>query len=371
MTFSQMTPSQKKQAFSYAMQQAQKAMAHGDKIATRQWASRAAQVAPEQATPWLLLAAVANPQASIGYLRRALEINPKSDAARKGMHWAIKRLREQPARPTPVPVAVPRAVPQPARVPAAPTRHVVHVQRATPADFQRPRAILLPWLGLFLFACLIIFTWISTPQLSQAFEEQRDFALALVNLEKPTFTPTPTATFTPTPTNTPTETPTPTPTYTLTPTPTLTPSITPTPTETPTLPPPPTATPYTVTNPGGAGADEHWIDVDLTRQLAHAMIGDQVVRTFVVSTGTWATPTVTGQYRIYVKYVYADMSGPGYYLPDVPYVMYFYQGYGIHGTYWHNNFGTPMSHGCVNLSINDAQWMFDFAVVGTLVNVHY
>ena len=43
------------------------------------------------------------------------------------------------------------------------------------------------------------------------------------------------------------------------------------------------------------------------------------------------------------------MSGPGYYLPGVPYVMYFYQGYGLHGTYWHDNFGQPMSHGCVNL----------------------
>lgn len=43
------------------------------------------------------------------------------------------------------------------------------------------------------------------------------------------------------------------------------------------------------------------------------------------------------------------MTGPGYDLPNVPYTMYFYQGYGLHGTYWHNNFGTPMSHGCVNM----------------------
>jgi lipoprotein-anchoring transpeptidase ErfK/SrfK len=72
-----------------------------------------------------------------------------------------------------------------------------------------------------------------------------------------------------------------------------------------------------------------------------------------------------------VKYRYADMSGPGYYLPNVPYVMYFYRGYGIHGTYWHNNFGTPMSHGCVNFPTDDAGWLFDFASVGTVVNVHY
>jgi lipoprotein-anchoring transpeptidase ErfK/SrfK len=65
------------------------------------------------------------------------------------------------------------------------------------------------------------------------------------------------------------------------------------------------------------------------------------------------------------------MSGPGYYLPDVPYIMYFYKGYGLHGTYWHNNFGTPMSHGCVNLTIPDAAWLYNFSSVGTVVNVHY
>jgi lipoprotein-anchoring transpeptidase ErfK/SrfK len=64
------------------------------------------------------------------------------------------------------------------------------------------------------------------------------------------------------------------------------------------------------------------------------------------------------------------MTGPGYYLPNVPYTMYFYGGYGLHGTYWHNNFGTPMSHGCVNLSTADSGWLFDWASVGTVVNVH-
>ncbi|MGE5251028.1 MAG: L,D-transpeptidase, partial [Bacteroidota bacterium] len=59
------------------------------------------------------------------------------------------------------------------------------------------------------------------------------------------------------------------------------------------------------------------------------------------------------------------------YLPNVPYTMYFYKGYGLHGTYWHNNFGTPMSHGCVNLRIEDSKWLYNFASVGTTVNVHY
>lgn len=50
--------------------------------------------------------------------------------------------------------------------------------------------------------------------------------------------------------------------------------------------------------------------------------------------------------------------------------MYFYQGYAIHGTYWHHNFGQPMSHGCVNLTIEDAKWFYDWAEVGTTVITH-
>ena len=120
-----------------------------------------------------------------------------------------------------------------------------------------------------------------------------------------------------------------------------------------------------------SGNGTRWIDVDLTNQRVYAYEGDTVVNSFIVSTGTWLTPTVTGQYKIYVKYLSNKMSGPGYYLPDVPYIMYFYGSYGLHGTYWHNNFGTPMSHGCVNLSIADAGWLYEFASVGTLVNIHY
>jgi lipoprotein-anchoring transpeptidase ErfK/SrfK len=114
-----------------------------------------------------------------------------------------------------------------------------------------------------------------------------------------------------------------------------------------------------------------WIDVDLTNQMVYAYEGDVVVNSFLVSTGTWLTPTVTGKHKIYVKVRMQDMSGPGYHLRDVPYVMFFRGDYGLHGTYWHNNFGTPMSRGCVNLTIDDAAWLFSWASVGTIVNVHY
>jgi lipoprotein-anchoring transpeptidase ErfK/SrfK len=120
---------------------------------------------------------------------------------------------------------------------------------------------------------------------------------------------------------------------------------------------------------------ERWIDVDITNQRLTAYVGQTPVFVAPVSTGIWKYPTVTGTYHIYVKYRAADMSGGSgadyYYLRDVPYVMYFFRGYGLHGTYWHNNFGTPMSHGCVNLSIPDAEWLFNFAEVGTKVVTHY
>lgn len=137
-----------------------------------------------------------------------------------------------------------------------------------------------------------------------------------------------------------------------------------------------------------SGGEEKWIDVNLTTQRLVAYEGERAVFSAIVSTGTAAHPTVTGRYRIQRKYRYDDMSYSGYYyLPDVPYVMYFYSGYAIHGTYWHNNFGTPMSFGCVNLTVSDAQWLFEWTTPtlppgynvvyssandpGTLVVIHY
>jgi lipoprotein-anchoring transpeptidase ErfK/SrfK len=114
-----------------------------------------------------------------------------------------------------------------------------------------------------------------------------------------------------------------------------------------------------------------WIDVDLTAQSLTAYEGLTPVRTTLVSTGLPHTPTPTGQYHIELMLRYDDMSGPNYYLPNVPYVMYFYRGFGLHGTYWHANFGHPMSHGCINMPTPEAEWLFNWAAVGTLVNIHY
>ena len=120
-----------------------------------------------------------------------------------------------------------------------------------------------------------------------------------------------------------------------------------------------------------ASTSGRWIDVDLSAQRLTAYQGNTAVRSTLVSTGLPRTPTPTGQFRVYVKYASTTMSGPGYYLTNVPYTMYFYRGYGLHGTYWHSNFGHPMSHGCINLPTPEAQWLFNWASVGTLVNIHY
>lgn len=110
-------------------------------------------------------------------------------------------------------------------------------------------------------------------------------------------------------------------------------------------------------------SDDRWIEIDLSDQRLYAHEGDKVVYNFLVSTGKWA-PTPTGEFRVWIKLRYTKMSGGRketntyYYLPNVPYVQYYYKGYGLHGTYWHSNFGYPMSHGCVNLATPDAEKLF-------------
>ena len=77
-----------------AVQNAQNALQHGDKLSARRWAEMAASLAPEREEPWLLLAAVANPRASVGYLKQALKVNPNSPRAKAGMDWALKRVEK-------------------------------------------------------------------------------------------------------------------------------------------------------------------------------------------------------------------------------------------------------------------------------------
>jgi hypothetical protein len=127
-----------------------------------------------------------------------------------------------------------------------------------------------------------------------------------------------------------------------------------------------------------AGSPSHlsrWIEVDLTNQQLRAWQGNQMVYSAIISSGRAMTPTLPGTFRVYRKLRFDHMAGwtpdrGSYSLPNVPHVLYYDRGYAIHGTYWHAQFGRVQSAGCVNLAPADAQWIYDFASVGTTIYIH-
>lgn len=111
-------------------------------------------------------------------------------------------------------------------------------------------------------------------------------------------------------------------------------------------------------------AGEKHIYVDLSTQTLYAYQGaTQIFKTFI-SSGKWF-PTPVGNFHIWEKLIATRMAGgegaSAYNLPNVPYVMYFYHDFGLHGAYWHDNFGHAMSHGCVNMRAVDAKTIFEWA----------
>ena len=119
-----------------------------------------------------------------------------------------------------------------------------------------------------------------------------------------------------------------------------------------------------------APVDRRWIEIDLSDQRLTAWDGNDQVLETVVSTGRTQYPTVTGTYYINSKLPSTRMRGAGYDMPDVPWTMYFFRRYAIHGAYWHNDFGVPVSHGCVNLPVAKAKLLFEWARLGTKVTIH-
>lgn len=144
---------------------------------------------------------------------------------------------------------------------------------------------------------------------------------------------------------------------------------TPQPSENPEAAPTPTPVPD---QPLGQGLPDgkRWIEVDISDQTLTAWQGDNIVLKTKVSTGKPGHETVTGTFHVREKLRYAHMIGPDYNTPDVPWTMYYYLGYAVHGAYWHNNFGRPVSHGCVNMRVNESKLLFEWASVGTEVVVH-
>lgn len=106
------------------------------------------------------------------------------------------------------------------------------------------------------------------------------------------------------------------------------------------------------------------IYVDLKRQKLFAYTGAKLFMETLISSGRWRR-TPIGNYSVWSKFRSTRMTGGegnDYYdLPNVPYTMFFYGDYGIHGAYWHNNFGHEMSHGCINMRIIDSKKLFEWA----------
>jgi lipoprotein-anchoring transpeptidase ErfK/SrfK len=390
--------SQAQQAIRYAYD----ALRVGDNKVARRWAGQAAKLAPQLEEPWLILASVSEPDASIRYLEEALRINPDSPRAIKGMAWAQKRLGK-------------------AEVDGV--KPVNGERRKRPARkgsrAKTRRKFILPAL-LIIGGCLVVllagWTAFTNPAIASMLragvptQVVHPDVWAQVPIAKPTRTAEPvpevvmaeaTATLPPSPMPTVTSAPpTQAPTEVVTDLPTQVPTDiatdlpTGTPIENPTQAPANTSTPEAGATPGqlvmeiienapaptqkpasssssSSNGGVRWVEVNLSEQMVYAWQGDTLMNSFLASTGTWAYPTVTGTFKIWNKTPIQAMSGPGYYLPNVPWVMYFYKDYGFHGTYWHNNFGTPMSHGCVNLTIPAAEWLYNFGYVGMTVKVHY
>lgn len=371
---------------------------------------------------WLWLGGLAgSAQASLEYVRQAQQLNPDDVGVQKALDWAEKRLARENATQKPAPPAsgtkeaVTAAVQQPdasQRVESLREKQRQAEGEETPRS--RRRLAVVAMLLILVAAALVAgFVWrdaamrLAAPPAAPDTESAETIAPTptpaqdvpdaegagpqpdqiAVNFVRGQFAPgaaeSPPTNDEPAPTPTATRPPLdakpidsanndPRATWTLTPSPTFTPTATPTPV--------PTFVSEDVvlggaTRPQGVGPNERWIDVNLTTQRLVAYEGDEAVFDSLISSGTWMYPTVTGQFRVWLRYTAQTMDGRrlgyDYYLPNVPYVMYFYRDYALHGTYWHNNFGTPMSHGCVNLPTPAAEWIFNWSTIGTLVSVHY
>lgn len=376
-------------AISPLMEQARAALERGDQTTARSLLRRAVADDPLNHRAWLWLAGITEaPAASLHYVRRAEALAPDDPTVQRALVWAEERLQTAAAA-----VTVVAAQPNPA-APAA--------RQPEPSRFGR----LLRLLGFGALALLAIGFLIGVLReaaaaraagaaVAETAARNGSVAALVFTPEAPT-AESAEATATPEPTAPPTRTPAP---------PTLAPTEPPATAEPPgplgghsrlrpkpavpgadPIPawtPTPTPTPLPTPTPAPIGSDPdaalfnepRWISVNLTNQTLTAYENGQVVYRTSVSSGLSRTPTVTGQFRIYLRLEKQDMNGYqlgfNYYIRDVPYVMYFYGNYALHGAYWHNNFGQPMSHGCVNLSVPDSRWLFSFASLGTLVYVHY
>ena len=365
-----------------ALKLAHAALQRGNKQEARHWAQIAAAMAPELEEPWLILAAVARPRASIAYLGRALVINPHSERARKGLEWVHRQLNTQ-VQPLRRKWGISGYQPETpfvskAATPKGKSSYQVPSRVKSTIRFSHPILLLLA--VLCLIAVWAFWPGMSSPA-SAAMRNIPDSVQAnpvvswmQANLALPTYTPTPTATQTPTETPSPTPSPTATATFTATFTPS--PSPTPLPTNTP-LPPDWLLDGEFVTQQFPTGG-EKLIVVSIHEQHMYVYQGDTLVFSFVASTGMYNSATRPGTYSILDKIPNAYASTWDIWMPNW---MGIYRSTslenGIHALpfmqngqrLWAGVLGSPISYGCVVLGVEESQLLYDWAEVGVTVRI--
>jgi lipoprotein-anchoring transpeptidase ErfK/SrfK len=352
-----------------ALEQAKNALQRGDPASVRRWAALAARLAPESEDPWLLLAAVAGPRASLEYLDRALKLNPASPRARAGLAWA--RQRAQRTSPTAVTLRVStkpdpgETVPQVAKTIPVRIIKTVAAPPSSRAPAPKPFAALKTLSFILLPILLVVLLALAFLSLSPAgsvlasqsnplpADQASNWAAAII----PKATATPTAT--------PTSQPTPTPTLT------------------------PEALPTALPTDSGAGLPQTGqpapdtggksILVDISEQHLYAYENGALVFSFVASTGM-GNSTRVGTFAVQSKIPNAYGATWNIWMPN--WLGIYYSGSlenGIHAlpilsngsTLWAGYLGTPVSFGCVVLDSAEAQQLYDWAEIGTPVIIQW
>lgn len=377
-----------------AIRQAYSALHRGDKRAVRHWAGLALAQEAAQEEPWLLLAAVSTPRASVEFLQRALQVNPNSERAQKGMDWALKRLREAESGHPPAEITQParaQALTQPVRAPAA--LAVTQPSRAVnlPVSSQKPTK----W-GAVLFLLSILTCLLITALLFGGATSVRAFisrliephgAVDWVTVEAakapgaaiptlPQASPGATATPTqPLPPPSPTEAESPTPLPTPLPTElAYEPSPTPLPTDT-------TAPASSAPADAPAPNDESGklILVDLSEQHMYVYENGTLLYSFVASTGMNGSTRI-GTFSVLDKIPNAYGSTWNIWMPN--WLGIYWSGHlenGIHALpilpngqrLWSGYLGTPISYGCVVLGTYESELLYNWVDVGTPVIIQY
>src|SRR5271157_931338 len=348
---------------SQVLQQAKEALERGEKHEARYWAQIATSMAPNMEEPWLILAAVASSRANIAYLERALEVNPKSERAQKELDLARRRQLNEEMLPI-----IREAETPPAQVEAY-TRPKPVVQKGRHFLYvSTPLRFLI--LALFLIAASAYF-WTGSSfsalaaahnRISTSSQDSQLHYWSQAYLSKPTYTPSPAATFAPT----------------------LSPSLTPSLTATSTF----TATPFptNTSQPSNrplqgqrsAPSGEKLIVVSIHEQHLYAYQGSKLVYSFDVSTGG-NNSTEAGTYHILDKIPNAYGADWNFWMPD--WMGIYYVGNlenGFHALpllangqrLWGDEIGMPVTYGCVVLDIADAQTLYAWADVGTAVQIN-